>query len=263
MHRAHAILSSLSHKPQWTNADTASFDCMHYDGDAALDHLAQQLNLQPSQHVLDIGSGFSATGRALCAKHGVHVTGVELQKEVHDLAETITQRNESEEVRKGVRSVCADFLKVTETEFGNVVEFDHVVSLMCIMHLPQRARRPLFRQAARFLRVGGKLYIEDFCAGNRLEPADEEMLRVVVGAPYLPTTKALVADVCDGGFGDVRVEDVTGLWTGFVVERARRYREVGDGNKELAAFYDTVAGLFERGCVKGVRLTAELQRVGS
>ena len=32
---------------RWTNADTASFDCMHYNGDAALDLLAQRIDLQP------------------------------------------------------------------------------------------------------------------------------------------------------------------------------------------------------------------------
>jgi len=258
LHRAHTTLSALQHKPEWSLSDTASFDCMHYDGDAALDHLATKLNLKQGQHILDIGSGFSATGRVLCSKYGVDVTGVELQKEVHDLARLITARNEDEKVREGVSSVCADFLAIREEELGTF-GFDHVVSLLCIMHLPQKSRETMFKRAARYLKPGGEIYIEDFYQKQPLTEDDQSKLRNVVACSHLPETKAYTQDVEAAGFVNVEFDDVSTHWTHLLVERARSYKAEEKRDTELELFYDTVAELFKHGNVGGVRLTAKLR----
>ncbi len=257
LHRAHAALSTLQQKPQWSLSDTASFDCMHYDGDAALDHLATKLNLKQGQHILDIGSGFSATGRVLCSKYGVEVTGVELQKEVHDLARFITARNEDEKVREGVSSVRANFLTIKEEELGTL-GFDHVVSLLCIMHLPQGSRGTMFKRAARYLKPGGKIYVEDFYQKNPLTEDDQSKLRNVVACSYLPEIKGYIQDVEVAGFVNVEFDDISKHWTNLLVERAKSYKAEKSRDTELELFYDTVAELFKRGNVGGVRLTAKL-----
>ena len=83
LERADSVIKSSQHKPEWTApADTASFDCMHYDGNAALDHCARMLGLDqepPHQCILDIGSGFSGTDRYLASNYKAAVTGIELQ----------------------------------------------------------------------------------------------------------------------------------------------------------------------------------------
>lgn len=269
--RAHSILASLSHKPQWTNADTSPFDCLHYDGDTALEHCASKLSLQPNQHILDIGSGFGATGRFLASKYGVYVTGIELQLENHDLAELITSKNEDPRVVQRVRSVNADFLSLTPGDLavagsdGNLssAQYDHVISLLCIMHIPESARAALFRQAARFLKPGGKLYIEDFydrsCQSDgvsRFTEGEMRQLQEVLACSFLPSASRYVEDVAAAGFEDVEFEDVSGKWTPWVRERAERYGVSESANAGLRAFYDTVAEVFGGGKVGGVRLTA-------
>lgn len=259
LHRAHATLSSLQHKPAWTLSDTASFDCMHYDGDATLDHLAAKLDLQPGQRVLDVGSGFSATGRVLCSKYGVGVTGVELQSEVHDIAEVITRKNVDKKVRDGVRSVCADFLTVEPKSLVQG-DFDHVISLLCFMHLPQASRRTVFQQAARYLKPGGKLYVEDFYHKAQLKDAERQKLQKFVACSYLPKAQEYVADVEAAGFSDVEFDDVSKRWAGLLAARAKKYKACRERDADLETFYNIVAELFEGGNVGGVRLTASRSR---
>lgn len=134
--RIQSTLAFLSAKPTWSASDTAPFDHMHYDGSTALDLCASKLALQPNQHILDIGSGFSATGRYLATTHGVQVTGIELQKEIHDIAETIIGRNEDPRIAEAVRSVHADFLALgPEVVAPGNERFDHAVSMLCVCHI--------------------------------------------------------------------------------------------------------------------------------
>ncbi|CAF9924166.1 hypothetical protein IMSHALPRED_006130 [Imshaugia aleurites] len=246
---------------------------MHYDGDSALEHCASKLGLQPDQHVLDIGSGFSATGRFLAAKYGAYVTGIELQRESHELAQLITMRNIDACVAERVRSVNADFLNLTPESLVAVgceggsssssAQFDHVVSLLCIMHIPQSARSALFRQAARFLKSGGKMYIEDFydksCRSGTLSNLTENELHhlhEVIACPYLPSASEYTSDVAAEGFDSIEFEDVSEKWTPLVRARTERYRGSEKPDAELQKFYDSVAEIFEGGNMGGVRLTA-------
>lgn len=256
---ARSTLASISHKPTWTIADTSSFDCMHYDGDAALDLCAHKLALQPDQRVLDIGSGFSATGRFLASKYQVRVTGVELQPEIHELAETITRRNAEERVVKNVRSVNADFLTLTEDEiYGQDarVPFDQALSILCIMHLPQSARRPFFEQAYRYLKVGGRIYLEDYYERKPLTADERTKLRNLVACTFLPTKSEYSATVAEAGFDAIEFEDVTEHWRDILVARANKYKAKENKSPDLEKFYDTVAKLYVAGNLGGVRLTA-------
>ena len=256
---ARSTLTSISHKPTWTITDTASFDCMHYDGDAALDLCAHKLALQSDQRVLDIGSGFSATGRFLASKYQVHVTGVELQPEVHELAEIITHKNADEHVVQNVRSVNADFLTLTEDDIygqDERVPFNHALSILCIMHLPQSARRPFFEQAHRYLREGGRIYIEDYYQRKPLIEDEHAKLRKLVSCSFLPTKSEYSATVAEAGFDAIEFEDVTEHWRDILVARAEKYKRQANKSPDLEKFYDTVAELFLGGNLGGVRLTA-------
>ncbi|MCJ1279175.1 hypothetical protein MMC21_006999 [Puttea exsequens] len=250
---------------RWTNADTASFDCMHYNGDAALDLLAQRIDLQPDQTILDIGSGFSATGRYLATRYHARVIGIELQQRVHDLAELITRRNVSPDVRDHVASLCGDIVTIATDSEAQVGErqFDAVVSLLCIMHVAREDRPALFSQAWEYTKPGGWVFVEDFVRreGVEVTDAEEGLLRDVVACPYLPSVAEYVRGLEKAGFVDVLVEDLAEEWRGFVVERAERYKGEEGREKEMEVFYDAVAGLFEGGHVGGARFVGRRRQL--
>ena len=251
--RADACISSLSSKAVWSASDTASFDCMHYLGNSALDNAATCLSLRAGQTVLDIGSGFSGTGRYLHSKYSVNVVGVEYQEEIHSRAVLINGKNGLKDSE--VCSINGDILQV---DLENKV--DHIVSLLCILHIPDREK--LFSKAASLLKEGGRFYIEDYFARGPLSPATSTVLRNAVSCPYLPTKAEYITQLGKAGFVDVHFEDVTAIWAEFVHARALEYRKK-EGEKDfeesLARFYDAVDGLFAGGEVGGVRISCTLR----
>jgi SAM-dependent methyltransferase len=246
LERVRRSLDALAGKPKWDLSDTADFDCMHYLGDVALEKACQTLGMQHGQTVVDIGSGFSATGRYLHKKYGVDVTGVELQPEIHQLAEIITQRNG---LGAGVRSVNADFTKLTID-----APVDYIVSFLCILHIPDRDI--LFQKAAGSLKQGGKIYIEDYFARTTLSQDTSDQLRKILSCPYLPSRDQYICDLTNVGFHDIQFEEMSDEWAKFVHERAVSNREKGTSKAPLTLFYDTVDALFAGRQLGGVRITA-------
>lgn len=248
LQRARQRLDALESKPQWELADTASFDCMHYLGDAALHAAAKAIHLQPGARVIDIGAGFSATGRFLHTNYGADVTGVELQPEIHDMADKITARNG---LSAHVRSVNGDFTKLAAPE----QPVDHILSFLCILHIPDRAA--VFGKAASMLRKGGTMYVEDFFArGGALDETTSRQLRDIVSCPYLPSKERYVADLEAAGFGNVTFEDMTADWAEFVHARAAEYKQSTAPEPLLLTFYNTIDELFHKGQLGGARIMA-------
>lgn len=252
LERAQHTLDNLQHKDVWAPEDTASFDCMHYLGDSAIAHCANTLELQPHEVVLDIGSGFNATGRYLNRHHGVTVRGVELQESIHAMGEAITARNGQS---AHVHSINANFLTAPQAVIASN-SVDHVVSFLCILHIPDRAA--LFDRVAKTLKPGGRVYIEDFYARHPLSPDDASALRDIVSCPYLPSRDTYVAQLANAGLTAIAFEDVSPAWQTFVGERAAAYHTRCDRDTSLDTFYSTVARLFASGRVGGARLSASL-----
>ncbi|KAL9585171.1 MAG: hypothetical protein Q9203_004361 [Teloschistes exilis] len=256
--RFQSVLSTLASKPTWSLSDTASFDHLHIGGTNTLEICTSKLALQSGARVLDIGSGLGATGRYLATTYRVHVTGIELQQTNHLLAEMINSKNEDPLVVGLVRSVNADFLRLELATLGESVQFDHAVSILCICHLPEDSRVPFFKQAARFVKLGGTIYIEDFFRrrDEPLDPEDAKELRDVNGTPHLPSKTEYVRQLNEAGFGECDWEDVTSHWAGLTRKRADKYKALKDKSADLELFYDVVAEKLEGGSMGGVRIVA-------
>lgn len=248
LQRARDRLDALESKPQWELADTASFDCMHYLGDAALHAAAEALHLRPGARVIDVGAGFSATGRFLHGNYGADVTGVELQPEIHAMADKITARNG---LSAHVRSVHGDFTTLA----APAQPVDHIISFLCILHIPDRAA--VFGKAASMLRKGGTVYVEDFFArAGALDETTSRQLRDIVSCPYLPSKERYVADLEAAGFENVAFLDMTTDWAEFVHGRAAEYRQSTAPEPLLLTFYNTIDELFHKGQLGGARIMA-------
>jgi cyclopropane fatty-acyl-phospholipid synthase-like methyltransferase len=256
-HRALKILDDLSdpskptYKPgRWTREDTESFECLHYLGDAALDHAASELRLQPGQTVLDIGSGYSSTGRYLHDKYGVDVVGIELQSNLHSIAQKI---NEKTGMEKHVWSINADFLTLT---FPDDRKFDAVMSLLAILHIPDRPA--VFQQVARMLKPDGSVYIEDYYASAILSQEESDKVKATVQCSDLPSRRRYLDEMSRAGFSTFIFMDVSLQWLDFTAVRAHKYRRetVEAYDEELARFYREVSDMFLRGEVGGCRITA-------
>ena len=232
------------------------FDQYHYDGVRAVDVVVRRLGLTAGQRVLEVGAGIGGPARRMAAVHGLRVTALELQPDLHALAEALTRQ-------------CG-LAHAIDHRLGNVLDgvpppggFDAIISFLTFLHIPQRAA--LFACCRDGLADGGRLGIEDFVGLRSLDEAEAETLAVKAQCPYLPSPDEYRAHLEAGGFTSIEIEDLTAAWTEFTAARRDAFRAARGRNvrvhgavitDRLGDFYATVAGLFASGAVGGLRITA-------
>ncbi|MDD5628644.1 MAG: methyltransferase domain-containing protein [Elusimicrobia bacterium] len=237
-------------RPGWTLEDAETFAHMHYLGAEALDHAAEKLGLAAGQVILDLGSGFGGTGRYLHAHYGCAAVGIELQRPIAAVAETLNAEYNARCGRQAVMTIVGDFLKVPWRR-----QFAHAISLLAILHVPLPRRERLWQKLRRHLLPGGRIYIEDFFQRHEFSAPEEDALDRIVSCPGLPTKGAYAAALEKAGF-DVEFEDVSVLWTDFVRARAEAYGKTEAPSPGLLLFYQTMSGLFQGKNLGGAKITA-------
>ena len=237
-------------------ADLTPFDQYHYEGTEAVDDAATALGVSPGFRLLDIGSGLGGPARYIADRWGASVTALELQPDLNETAEALTNRCGLSEV---VTHLNGDIL-------AGVVpagSFDGIVSMLCFLHIENRAE--LFGHCARALVPDGQLFIDDYFALAPLTDVEQASLADKVLCPYVPDLKTYVSDLEAAGFVDVEATDKTSDWKAFVNDRfdafSQRRPELVDRYDEatvngLDEFYESVASIFSAGRLGGIRLTA-------
>ena len=231
-------------------------DQLHYGGCAAVDAAIEPLALDADSRVLEIGSGLGGPARRLAAETGCRVTALELQPDLNQCASDLTRRCG---LGDQVEHVCGDALDIEPAG----APFDAVVSWLTFLHIPERDR--LLNRCRRWLRPGGKLFIEDFHARRAFDESERRALAEDVYCRDLPAADGYRDQLRAAGFESVAFDDRTGEWTAFVAERERRFaadaarfrRLHGDAAFEaLAHFYATMRRLFAGGGLGGARIVA-------
>lgn len=238
-----------------TVSQLAAFDQYHYFGAAAVREAIEILGLVAGQRVLDVGAGLGGPARLMAQEAGCSVTAIELQTDLYEISRLLTDRcGLSEHVTHLNGDVLAQ-------NFSGQ-EFDAVVSWLVFLHIADRATLFLVLYAA--LRPGGLFYFEDYVARSPLTAAEKQTLADDVYCTYLPDPDRYVADLEQVGFVDIEIRDMTPDWIPFVRTRRDDFKAKLSANAEAmgveaadsqAAFFDTVASLFDGGNLGGVRVT--------
>ena len=241
----------------------SSIDSMHYEGDDAITAAIKALNLASTSEVLDIGSGFGGPARLLAAEAKCHVVAMELQRDIHEMATSLTKRCRLDEL---VRHSHGDILHCDMSTIGaGPGSFDAVVSWLVFLHISDK--NSLFNKCNEMLKVKqGKLFCDDFFMLNPFTSEQERSLKNDVYCADLPSREEYIQLLEGCGFHNVIFEDRTGPWTAYVNERLKAFvanRERFEGihgespYKHLLHFYMAIVSLFNSGSLGGVRITAE------
>ncbi|MGH3869898.1 MAG: SAM-dependent methyltransferase [Pseudonocardiaceae bacterium] len=166
--------------------------------------LAQRVEIQPGERVLDAGCGVGGSSLWLAEERSVDVVGITLAAKQVAMA----QRNAA---RRGltdrVRFEQADF---TATPFP-AADFDVVWAVESLCHAPRKTA--FYREAARLLRPGGRVVVADFVRVARpLDQTGERLLREWLdgwAVPDIDTPEEHLSHVAEAGFVDARLDDVT------------------------------------------------------
>src|SRR6267154_2453249 len=125
--------------------------------------VARRLELDPGQHVCDVGCGYGATAQWLAEHHGVHVTGLTIS------AVQAQRASERATGSSQLRFLWRDWLD-NGCETGS---FDHIVAIESFEDLSLRVRRTWGVCAARLARKllvnrSYRRFLRDARAGNRI-----------------------------------------------------------------------------------------------
>lgn len=235
-------------------------DQYHYLGVEANDHVIQLLGLDKSVHVLDIGSGIGGPARYISAKSGCRITGVELQDDICRAGEELTKRIPG--LADRVTFKVGDIISMVQS--GQVVgEFDHFMSLLVFLHIPDRPA--LLKACFDAVKPGATFIIEDFAArpGTTFSEQEKSWLLDVVSAPTVSTVNEYCAALEGAGFVDIEAVDLSSIWQKWTKARHDKYVELKEETirtqgesiyRSRVKFYEVVDNLFA-GNLGGVRIT--------
>jgi len=137
--------------------DLAPVDEFHIRGREATVELAQQLDLNASKHILDVGSGVGGASRYLALAYGCRVTGLDLTEAYCQVAQLLADRiglGQLIAYRQG---------SALDMPFENA-SFDIVWTQHTAMNIADKAR--LYAESWRVLKPGGLLAIYDIVEGE-------------------------------------------------------------------------------------------------
>ena len=237
--------------------DISLFDQYHYFGTDAVDAAILNLNIDSENRVIDIGSGIGGPARYLARKTGCHVTALELQPDLHNIACSLTERCGLSEF---VQHLCGDILDFS----GRHYNFDVLVSLLTFLHIPDRSS--LLKICYNILKPDGKMFIEDFCKHDEFDEEEMNILSEDVYCAYLPTSEEYRKQLFENGFTEIELIEKIDCWKNFVKERIEKFVENRNHHinihdieivEDLEDFYKKMSQLFEGGKLGGLRIIAK------
>jgi ubiquinone/menaquinone biosynthesis C-methylase UbiE len=198
--------------------DLAPVDEFHIRGREATVELAQQLDLNASKHILDVGSGVGGASRYLASAYGCRVTGLDLTEAYCQVARLIADRIGLGQLI-GYRQGSA-----LDMPFENA-SFDIVWTQHTAMNIADKAR--LYAESWRVLKPGGLLAIYDIVAGE-----GEPLIFPVPWArepsiSFLVTSDELRKLLGQAGFQVVRWRDTSEEGRSWFREVAEKVQKVG------------------------------------
>ena len=232
------------------------FDQIHYHGTDAVRDAATALKLTKDSRVLENGSGLGGPARFLAHTTGCHVTGLDVQQDMHALATELTARCG---LADRVSHALGDALTYPFPEAA----FDAVVSWLAVHQIPDRPR--LFERLRQTLKKGGALYIEDLHARAPFQDGDVADVRDLLYGVTMTPAADYERELAAAGFTDITLTDMTADWSAFCAGRAGAWKSQAERHvrvhgietyARLEGFFTGVQRLFEHGSLGGLRLVA-------
>jgi SAM-dependent methyltransferase len=153
LHRISAGVEQLGKTPETlTIEDLGAVDEFHIGGATATRAFLERVDVQPADHVLDIGCGLGGTSRFTASTYDCRVTGVDLTREYVETGQVLCSWIGLDH--------CVELVQGDATATGFPEEsFDRAVMLHVGMNIPDK--RALAAEAYRVLKPGGVFGIYD------------------------------------------------------------------------------------------------------
>ncbi|XP_077989852.1 phosphoethanolamine N-methyltransferase-like [Glandiceps talaboti] len=236
--------------------DLVKVDQYTYNELEAIDDALNVLSIQSNHRILDVGSGLGGPARYIANTTKCHVTALDIQPELNDIAQDLTRRCNLNEY---VTHICDDFL----TADLDANKYDFLVSWLAMLHIPKK--QTIYDACFKYIKPGGTLYVEDLVARRKLTESEEAKMLSLFFSPGLLTKDGYKECLQKAGFVDVQITDMTENYIRFTKKRYEQHmhkmdqkvRLMGqDITRELESFYWDAHKSYVDGLMGGIRITA-------
>ncbi len=153
--------------------------------EAKLDLVCRKLDLQPGQHVLDIGCGWGSFAKFAAERYQVRVTGVTVSREQLTLGRELC-------AGLPVELLYQDYREMTGT-------YDHLVSIGMFEHVGYKNYRTFFQVAARHLQDDGLFLLHTIGSNISSRTLDPWFEKYIFPNSMIPSA-AQIAQAVEGLF---------------------------------------------------------------
>lgn len=233
-----------------TLCDLAPYDQFHGRGMDATKEVADALNCQPNERVLDIGCGIGGPARYFAHRFGCHVTGIDLTRSFVDTARELN-------VRTGmVDTVTVEQCNALSMPFKDG-SFHAAYSMNVSMNIADKIG--FYAEAYRVLIPGGTLVLSELSKGEVGEVMYPTPWARTSSESFLATLEETKNGLAETGFDLVDVRDTAeesiayGIRAKAMVDRGEKppHRAVQliHGSIAMAAMRNTATAVRERAAV--------------
>ena len=237
--------------------DLINFDQLHYCGIEAVDYCINNLNIDSSMEILEIGSGLGGPARYIASKTKAKIYALELQDDQNKIASNLTKRCGLD---KAINHICGDIL----TYYWDKKKFNCIVSWLTLFHIHEHEK--LLKKCFDLLRPNGYFYAEDLIGKQTFSNDELSALSTELYANYLPNFKTYEFELKKNGFKIIYYEDMTDEWANFTKRRKESYLKQRDRHirvhgidvfNSLNSFYTFIDKYFSNGKLGGIRVIAK------
>lgn len=256
-------IQDIQGTPEWP-AKVLELSQDNFDGMVSTNEIVNLLDINPSDKVLDIGSGFGGVSLAIAMKmkdsitevgKKKRITGIEIQKPRCDFANELAKKLKVNDI---VDFKCSDFLNAKLPK----EQYSKIVSVLSILHFIDK--ESALKKIGTLLAPGGILVIDDYYSETEnLSEVDQEALRKTISIPSLLTKEKYLNALENSGIIIKEVKDKTKDWKELC---KKRVDDVVNGKDDLVRiwgedkannhieFCKGVSDLYENGVVHGFRI---------
>ena len=241
--------------------DLINFDQLHYCGIEAVDFCINNLNINSSMEILEIGSGLGGPARYIANKTRAKIYALELQYDQNKIASNLTKRCWLD---KSIKHICGDILTYNWGE----KKFNCVVSWLTLFHIYEHKK--LLQKCFDLLRPNGYFYAEDLISKQPFTNDELSELSTELYANYLPDFKTYEFELEKNGFRLIYYKDMTDEWAIYTKNRKESYEKQRDRHirvhgigafNSLNSFYTFIDRYFSNGKLGGVRVIAKKNNI--
>lgn len=143
--------------------------------------LAGKLDLKPGMKAGDLGMGIGGPLRSITKFSGADVTGVSINDYQVRRAKAVTEQRESAQAAKRMHYVHGDFTKLVPQVF-EPESLDAIFYIESSCHISNRTE--IFREGAKALKKGGKIFLYEWVMTNRFDRNNETHMKIKKDIEY-------------------------------------------------------------------------------